>query len=329
VENLTDRTTDNNCTAPGTTVDINGVILITSQSSAEPWINCTTVKGDLFISGGSELSTLDLGQIESIEGNLSIRSSPFLLKFSAASLKQIGGNFTLSDLAALETLYLPLLHHVNGSIQWSDLGVANLRNNVLSSTLNATEGLMFTGDVEISYTSLENLNFLVSYPNSASLKIVGNRLLEYINITSYHDPVKLALNSVQIQNNSAGAEVHLPNVQEVSSLVISHAGIIDLPALERAGTLNLFENLLSIGDLSVPKLSIIDKDLRITDNVVSPAYGLHLPELWVIRGDLDVLNNTGMGYINMEALAAAYGGMTLDGEFSRHRPFFSSPVLVF
>lgn len=269
---------------------------ITVTASAD-LSSCTTVTGDVVISPDAG-TTLDLGNVESIEGSLTADGLT-LISLSANSLTSIKDTFTLTNLTALSTLSMTSLSSV-GSIEWQTLPAL--------SSLTFTNGVKTADSVTISDTHLGSLEGL-------DLETVG---LLNLNNNGRLTDIDLALTSLQeniiLQANGQSLKVTMDNLVWASNLTIANVTTFSAASLETVnGSARFDSNYFT--SFSAPNLTATSTgDLSFINN--ADLVSLSLPALTKVGGGLTIVNNTAFQNLTLPKLSNVGGAVDCGGNFT-------------
>ncbi|GIJ82403.1 3-prime end of extra cellular mutant protein [Aspergillus pseudoviridinutans] len=302
------------CGKAGETITIN------SQSDADGYASCSTIKGtieiDQHISGA-----ITFNSVKQIDGTLSCTGGANISTISAPMLNSIAEAFKLNGLTTLTTLSFPSLTSV-GSIEWTALPQLQ--------SLEFTKGVKEAGDVTITNTGLASLNG-ISLNTVGRFDITENTQLKSININN----LKNATDLINFAGNLNSLEVELPNLSSGTNMTFRNVSAVSIPSLHNlTGQLGFWgdsftsfsaPNLTSTGDLvfnantkltniSMPALENVNGGFLITRN--DKLSTIDVPSLQVVTGAVDFSGN--FDEVNMPKLENVKGQFNLQstGNFS-------------
>lgn len=141
-----------------------GNFTLSNQSEVDAF-NCVEVRGSLTISGEDIQDLSALGQLEKVQGDLTIKSMPLLKNLiGLENLKEIGGSLEMRDLTELTQM--------NSLAQLSTIGKTLILFNLGLSSLEGLESLKeIGGDLDLQY-----LKQLTQFKSLSQLSRVGETL---------------------------------------------------------------------------------------------------------------------------------------------------------
>ena len=205
-------------------------------------------------------------------------------RLSATGLQLIAGSFTLSNLPLLETIELATNGTSNENLNWN-----------LSPLLYNVSSQMFSNNMTISNTGLQNLNFLNTPLGSKD----GESMLDpkdtiLIQNNPYLQSINISLTSfsfLEITNNSGVTDVGFPLLGELEgTITISNNSInaFYLPNLRTFSAFSFTHND-AIQSLSLPNVTDFTYWVTIENN--PQLQTINLPELRSIGGNADISGN--------------------------------------
>jgi hypothetical protein len=265
-----------------------------------------------------------LNGIERVD-SLQINSSPLLEDIAAPSLFWINNNFTISDLPLLANLSLPSLSVVVNSLSWTN--VPDLVRPMLRTEADqyGNVGTNIYGDLTISSSGIEDLDFLNfgTFSRAQNIRIVDNKGLHVINLNTLEDA-----QSIYVTNNGPDTNVTLPALSHAGSLFLGGTSTVNVPRLANLdGNFVLSSNTLE--RFSAPEFFGVGGDVHIQDNM--RLSDLSLPVLTEVGGGLSngsftVTNNSALTNLILECLGggtevgasgAIDGNASFSGNFER------------
>lgn len=279
------------------------VFTISSASDLSAITGCSTVSGTVNIS--PSLSTVDLGGITSIQGDLNVINNSTGMgnalaattAITAGSLQSISGTLTLTQLTQLNNLAMPALTRVGG-ISFRTLPV--LQNLGFS-------GITQASSISIFDTQLQSLNG-INLRSVDTFAITQNR---YISAISMNQLTQVR-NSLIISANAANVAVSFPALTSTGNFTIQQVGNLSINALSNVtGSMGLQQNQFAV--IQAQNLSYVTGDLFITNN--TQLTNVSMPNLQSVSG-FSIANNTKLSDLNFPALTTVAGAIDWSGAFS-------------
>ena len=263
-------------------------ITISSQSDADGYSSCSTIKGTIEID--EHLSgAITFNNVKQIDGTLSCTGGANISSIAAPMLNSIADTLT--------TLSFPSLTSV-GSIQWTALPQLQ--------SLDFTKGVNEAGDVTITNTGLANLNG-ISLNTVGKFDITENTQLKSININN----LKNATGLINFAGNLNSLEVELPNLSSGTNMTFRNVSAVSVPSLH-----NLTGQLGFWGDtfksFSAPNLTETG-DLVFNSN--SKLTNISMPALETVNGGFLITRNDELSSIDLPSLKVVTGAVDFSGKF--------------
>ncbi|OLY79059.1 Protein ecm33 [Smittium mucronatum] len=244
-----------------------------SQADIESVSSCSKIVGSVVILD-SALSTIDLSNIEEIEGGVYVLGTTNLTSLKMDSLKSLTGDILMLKNSGLTDFSAKSLSNVNN---FNATLNPNLRELNLSSLSIALDFYIFSNSV-----SALNINSLL---NARDVTIILNSQLEFISFQK----LTSCSGSLSINGNFLVPDVQLPSLTQVQkNIIFSYISNLNASLLSSNGGELVFSNneiqefsldsLKSIGgsltflendklkSFEMPELTTIGKGLLITDN---------------------------------------------------------------
>ncbi|AAS54095.1 AFR723Cp [Eremothecium gossypii ATCC 10895] len=235
---------------------------------------CNIVDGNIYILGYQE-PVIDLGNINTIVGDLIIEQSSELLRVQGRNLNYIGQTFKLHDLTSLTEVDLPRLKHFT-TLYWRVVPI--LQTVTMEPRISSVRSVL------ISDTSLITIEGFYGAEELEILNINNNRYMDHIKTD-----VKRITTQLSISANSENLAVEMPELLVADNVTIRDAASVDFPKLEYVNqSLELIEN--NFESLEMPKLKRIGGTFGLIDN--KNLEKINLASVTVVSGGLMVSNNT-------------------------------------
>lgn len=290
------------CSTSGTTT-------ITASSDATALASCSTYSGSVAVETG--LSTpkdsnghqqLEVGNIQKIDGNLTVTNLDQLTTLSFPALESVIG-FELYALNALAVLSFPRL---TTATQVNFTALASLQQLSFG-----TVGITKASSVLITNTGLSSLDG-ISNLKSVDVFNVNNNLA----LTDITLKVTSIKNSLDIEANdvlASGLTVSFPFLETAQNMTFRNCSVILLPSLanvtEEVGFYgNNFQNFTAPNLTTAGGLVFVD-NTELTN--------ISLPALTSINGTYQIANNTKLSKIDgFQSLSVVTGALDFSGNFT-------------
>jgi hypothetical protein len=271
-------------------------IQIASQSDADGYSTCSTIKGtieiDEHISGA-----ITFNNVKQIDGTLSCTGGANISTIAAPMLNSIAEEFKLNGLTTLTTLSFPSLTSV-GSIHWTALPQLQ--------SLEFTKGVKEAGDVTITNTGLTNLNG-ISLNTVGQFDITENTQLKTININN----LKNATGLINFAGNLNSLEVELPNLFSGTNMTFRNVSAVSIPSLHNlTGQLGFWG--VSFTSFSAPNLT---KTADLVFSANSKVTNISMPALETVDGGFLITRNDELESIDLPSLQLVTGAVDFSGKF--------------
>lgn len=252
------------------------------------------LSGDLIIKDNDALSSLDLGSLKIVDGQVKLENNKVMNKFSAKSLTGVR-SFEIAVHPALSTLAF------SAGLDQAD------RFIVSDTTTTRIDGLKFS---KVSELVIDNNIYLksVDFGNmtevSSSLKVSANSPSLNLDVSTSANSCMNMLTSLCIQ---------LKNIKKLKDAAFRNLAGVALDSLKQvSGDISFISN--TFGELSLPEISDVAGTLTITSN--SQLSKLGLPKLQRLGGALSVGNNNNLATIDaFPKLEEVDGTLDITGNF--------------
>ncbi|KAJ1707323.1 GPI-anchored cell wall organization protein-domain-containing protein [Aspergillus flavus] len=272
-------------------------IKIENQSDADGYSSCSTLKGDVEISG-TYSGDLQLNGVKQISGGLSCDGASNMTGLSASSLNSIGDTFKLTGLTTLTTLSFAALTKV-GSIEFTALPQLQ--------SLDFTKGVTEAGSVVITNTGLSSLNG-ISLETVGGFDITENTNLKTVNVNNLKNATAL----INFAGNMDGLEIEFPNLGTGQNMTFRNVSSVSVPSLEKLkGQLGFWGNKFQ--SFSAPNLTETS-DLIFNDN--SKLSNISMPVLKTVNGGFQIARSDKLNVIDFPKLETVTGAIDFSGEFN-------------
>lgn len=289
--------------AQTTTADACETATYTITDLAAATIDCTTMEGDVEVSGDIQ-GDLAIEGPTRIRGSIQITNATNLNSLSSNSLARIDESFILRGLESLSSINMPLLNDIM-TIDWVTL--PRLENLRLGEA-----GISSVQSITISDTSLRNLDDF-NVASVSSMNINNNWRL-----SSYSTQLANVSDSLIFQSNGeqgSGVNITLSNLIWAKTLVFEQVAAVELPSLEYINDSLRFDSN-DLASFSAPNLTEIgDGDLAFNGN--NGLQNISFPELTSIGGSLTIIDNAGLEVIDgFPKLEKIGGAVKMGGNFT-------------
>lgn len=272
-------------------------LTITASSDAAI-ATCTTFTGDVVISADAG-SSVDLGSVQQIKGDLTVENMGSFISLSAADLNSISGTFTLQNLTQLSTLSMTSLSSV-GTIVWQSLPALN--------SLTFSTGVQSADSITISDTFLASLDG-ISLQTVGSMDINNNGRLTEIDLD-----LKNLTGELKLQANGQKLSVSLNELIWAANLTIANVTTFTAPALSTVNGSAYFDSNY-FTEFSAPNLTKTSSgSFSFINNGAMTS--LNVPELATVGGGFTVVNNTAFQNLTLPKLADVGGAVDCGGNFT-------------
>lgn len=213
---------------------------------------------EVYISGNSVLQSVNLNNLQVIDGGLFIDQCPLLASVSTPSLKRIGQTFNGTyglqvTKAGITNLSFPLLDQVTGSI--------NITQNTALLSISFAQMTSHTSSATVAFTIQANAA-LTSFSAPLLVNVRDFFIGNNNNITSVNLPLLTTVNSLTIASANLLTSLSFPALSTISNCMILGAmntlTTLSLPILSTAGCLNI-QGLNAMISISFPSLTSINQ----------------------------------------------------------------------
>lgn len=250
------------------------------------------MKGDLTIEGDGVKEGTVSG-LKKIDGSLTIKNATQLSKLELSDLEEISDKFEINVATIINRLSAPKLQKV-GKINWITLPAL--------SGLNFDNKITECKEVTISDTGLNSLEG-INVKKADKFDINNNKYLEevHVDVKSVTNSLDISFNAKQVSasfpqlqwaNNITFrdvSDVFLPNLTAVNSslgFINNTVKGIEVPKLkEMGGSLSIVSNE-KLSNVSFPKLTKIDGGFQVANNTKLKSI-LGFPKVKTVGGAID------------------------------------------
>ncbi|RKP36269.1 hypothetical protein BJ085DRAFT_8887, partial [Dimargaris cristalligena] len=271
---------------------------INSQDKLNQIAGCKDFSGSITIDGAS-VGTINLGNMESISGDLTIQNIGSLTSIDLPKLESVG-KLTISNNTALSALNLNDLEKINSFV---------VSGNPSLSALAVPKGFDSMDTFRLLDSSLKQLP-LFNFTTVTNFELYGNRNLNNITLANLGQ-VKGFLSVV---NNSPSAVLNLPQLTNVAqNCTFANLKELNAESLKKVqSNLNVQDNYFS--DFSLDKLTDVSSSVSVINNADLESFTFK--NLAAIGGNLLVVNNTKIGALDgFPALETVEGTIDVRGSF--------------
>ncbi|KAJ1970229.1 protoplasts-secreted [Dispira parvispora] len=258
-------------TAAGADDNCSGNVQVESQEDLNKLGGCKKFSGSIDINGAGA-STINLSNLQSVGGDLTIQNIDVLQKVELASLASVTGKLTVQNNTQLGSINCQNLTKVDS---FSVTGNPNLQS------LNLGEGLTEAKSFQLVDSAIKELKG-TNFDKVDSVEIYGNRNLKNISMSELTG----VMGYFSVVNNNDEASLDLPKLTEVQ---------------ENCTFANLVE-------FSAPELKKIHGNINIIDNKLEK---FSLEKLMDVKSSLSVINNENLKEFSFDALAAVGGNLVV------------------
>lgn len=270
---------------------------IQSQGDVDALSGCATVSGNVALQTG--VTSIDLGSIQEIDGDLVADNTAALVSFSSANLQTVTGNFKMINMTLLTNLNFPQLSSV-GSIFWQTL--PRLTSLSFSKTITQASSVSIT-DSQLS--SLQGINL-----NSVDQFFVrSNNQLQAITM-----PITTVKTSFEVGFNGNPMAISLPNLKVANNMTFSNVSSLDMPALAGVNASIGFYGC-TFPSVALANLTQVGGDITFAGN--DDLTNVTAPALTTLGGALTMTANSDLDDISgFPKLAQIGGAIDINGNFS-------------
>lgn len=271
---------------------------ITAASAISQLNSCPTLDGQITISG-DQVGALDLGNVQTIAGDVSIFNSSSITSINLASIANVTGSLLMSALTTLNNIQLLKLTSAN---KLSFVSLPSL------ASLNLGSGLANVTSLTLSDTALASIDKLLQFKTIGVLNVNNNKNITSIDLSDLTD----VTDGLTLSFNSDQASVKLPNLQSAANLTIQDVASLDISSLQYVnGSFILGYN--TFDSVSFDSLSSAGSSLQVFAN--NDLTTLNLPNLTQVGGEFRIFNNSLLRTVDIHNLKTVKGAAALAGEF--------------
>ncbi|CAI5759888.1 unnamed protein product [Candida verbasci] len=269
---------------------------------------CTALDGDITITN-NELSIIDLSNINTLSGKLSIINSHNVNSINLNRLAEIEDSLIVNNLTSLNLIDVPQLSQVDDLQLISLPSLSNLNlntNNIVNN--NVSSNNLSINRLTLSDTSLTNLNNLNGITNIGYLNINNNNEIELVELNN----LRTVEDALVLSFNGDNTMVHLNSLNWCSNLTVQDVMHFEANNLTYVnGSLQLSYNTFE--SLNLSSLISVGSSLGIFSNDL--LQNLSLGSLTDINGDLNMFNNSELVFMNssFESIENIRGAVSISG----------------
>lgn len=290
------------------------LVLTGTMFSAVDFSSLKCIGGDLILSANGQLTLADFSQLALVGGSIVVQNNGALSGWALPALTLVAGNFTVKQNGAMAALTAPQLHTVNGTLQiQATLTLTTIAFDALSQ-IGGALGLASSG-----ITDLDGLSQLTSL--GGALTIWGHpklpveqpcALLSRLVANGYSGGCNCAGN---LGANSCDDLGRCGEVVHQGDLAINTLSQLDQAAAitHVTGSVTVEGNL---HQLALPELRCVDGDLKLT---ALPARSASFPQLFEIKGKLEILDGALQNLDGLSGLTTIAGGMSVYSNAMLHQ----------
>ena len=313
----------------------NSDVVVSQKADLEQLATRTQIDGDLIVCETTDVDTIELYELTTINGNLVIYANLGLTRVYMPVLTSIGSahpverswyGLLFDQNMSLTTASLPALKTVDQHV-W-------VRGNALLVDFDLPAMTTLTGNITLTGTPMTRIDGFGSLRSTGgSLAFMSNpelesisgfvRLLTISNDIFIDDSAKLTSvvlptartvgRNLTVTGSPLVSTVSLPAVTSVGSNVeLSATALTSLDGLAAVeiigGHLEITENATLI-TASLPALEVVASDLSVDTNITMT--GVSMPALTYVAADLAVTGNTLLGTLDVLALAGVGGNLRI------------------
>ena len=268
----------------------------TAQSDLDKIAGCTTIVGNLTISG--VLGSAALASVEKIDGSLRLYNATDLSSFAADAITEITGALELQSLTVLTTASFGSLEKV-GTISLVTLPAIS----TFSTNLKSADNIL------ISDTSLESIDGFAALKSVDSFNINNNKYL-----TSVKSDLATVSNALQLGFNGRDTALSFDNLLWANNITLSSVANVSFAKLQNVNqSLGFINNTFT--QLSVDTLESVGQSFTISSN--EDLNDVSFANLTSIGGGFVIANNTNLQTIDTFSKVSTVGGaLNAVGNFS-------------
>ncbi|SMN20344.1 similar to Saccharomyces cerevisiae YDR055W PST1 Cell wall protein that contains a putative GPI-attachment site [Maudiozyma saulgeensis] len=268
----------------------------TAQSDLDEYSGCTTLVGNLTISG--VLGSGAIANVQKIDGSLRIYNATDLVTFSADSIEEITGSLELQSLTVLTTASFGALEKV-GTISLITLpAISTFATNLKSAS-----------NILISDTSLESIDGFSALKTVDSFNINNNRYL-----TSVKASLSTVSNALELGFNGQNTALSFDELIWANNITLSSVSNVSFAKLQKVNASMGFINN-TFTDLTVDELESVGQTFTISSN--DDLENVSFQNLTTIGGGFVIANNTNLKTIDTFSEVTTIGGaLNVIGNFT-------------
>ena len=283
-------------TAVPSSCSIGSKATATSQADLDAYSGCTTLVGNLTITG--DLGSAALANLEQLRGSLILNNATELVSFSADKLKTITGSLTMKDLTILTTASFGSLEEVDTIDMITLPAISDFATNLQSAS-----------NILVSDTSLETVDGFSTLKKVSVLNINNNRYL-----TSFNSDLESVSDALDFSFNGNQATVSFDDLVWANNITLRDVEAASFKSLQSVNASLAFINN-SISNLTLSKLATVGQTFSVNSN--DDLTSLDCSNLTTIGGGFVVANNTQLKIIDgFKNVATVGGALVVTGNFT-------------
>ena len=268
----------------------------TSQAQLDAYAGCSTLVGDLTISG--DLGNAALSGVTVIDGSLIINNATELGSFAADTLQRITGTLRLQGLTILSTASFGQLSQVD-----------TIELITLPGISTFTTRLNTVRNIVISDTSLESIEGFTDLSSVGLFNINNNRYL-----SSIESSLHTISDGLTVSSNGQDLDVVFDNLVWANNITLTGVQEVSFENLQAVnGSLGFSNNTIS--NIRMNSLSTVGETFTIANN--EDLLGVAFGNLTSVGGGFVVVNNTQLMDINFPRLETIGGDLNVIGKFNQ------------
>ncbi|RKP29745.1 hypothetical protein METBISCDRAFT_10171, partial [Metschnikowia bicuspidata] len=271
---------------------------LTAASAVSQLNSCTTLDGQITIKG-NEVAALDLGQVRTIKGDVTVFNSSSITSINLNALANVTGSLLLSALTTLNNVQFVLLTSGN---KLSFVSLPSL------ASLNLGSGLANITSLTLSDTALGSIDKLLLFESIGVLNVNNNKNITSIDLSD----LKTVNTGLTLSFNSAQATINLPNLVSAGNLTIQNVASLDISKLKFVND-SFVLGYNSFKSVTFDSFSFAGASLQVFAN--NALTTLKMPNLTKIDGELRVFNNSLLRNVDISNLETVEGAVSLIGDF--------------
>lgn len=271
---------------------------ISAASAISDLASCPTLDGTIEITGDA-IGNLDLGQVQTVKGDINIFNSSSITAIDFSGLGNITGSLSFDALTQLHAIQFNQLQKAK------KLAFISLPS---FSSLNLNSGLADVSSLTLSDTAISSVDKLLQFDNIGVLNINNNKNVTSIDLSG----LKTVSEGLTLSFNSDNATVKLENLIWAANLTIQDVGDLSIDNLEYVnGSFQLAYN--GFDEVTFDNLKSVGSSLQIFANDELSSFSMN--NLTEIDGELRIFNNSKLEDIELSSLETVKGAINIKGDF--------------